>query len=424
MDDRNTGTSLDLVYDALSEDEQSTYRLIGLLPGPSFTAEMIAKIDAITQEEAQRRLTRLASAKLLAPTSAKRFTMHDRVRSHAQANARAVYATADLGDIARWIAEGYRDRAADAQRAVIPARWYLGDCFRRRIEKTFTKQDALDWLEAELPTLLAVQQMAYDEQLYPIVCDITESLWGLVVYRRTHSGWLRSCQIGYQAAVAWGDSMTQARMLEGFGAAYHGKQDWLTAETYFRRALVLEEQADHLEGAATALEGIGISQLGQGEHGQALGYFMRALGYHLALKHPRGARLQQRHIGQVHLAAGRHGAAIAAFEECRQYQHGPGEEYLEGRELLFEGQARIGVGDLDNAEQLLDRAFSIAQQNRTEHEEATISVALADLASARRDPGGELDRLRHAYDLFTRLRHPHAHQVRERIEAIRATGEE
>ena len=77
-----------------------------------------------------------------------------------------------------------------------------------------------------------------------------------------YSVWLQSCQIGYQAAVAWGDPKAQARMLEAFGAACQSKQDWPTAEDYFRRALLLEEQANHLQGAATAMEGIGVSLLG------------------------------------------------------------------------------------------------------------------------------------------------------------------
>ncbi|MGH3379437.1 MAG: tetratricopeptide repeat protein [Actinoallomurus sp.] len=422
--DMNPHATLDLLYEALSRDEQATYRLIGQLPGHDFTAETIAELASVSQDEALRRLGGLTNGKLLERSPTERFRIPDPIRPHAQANAHAIASAADVRAFMTWVAEWYRDTAADAQRAVIPNRWYLADCFHRPIKKTFTRLAALDWLEAEMSNLIAVQQMAYDAELYQIACEITETLWGLFVYRRTYSEWLQSCQIGYQAAVAWGDPKYQARALEGLGAAHQSKQDWLTAEEYFRRALVLEEQADHLQGAATALEGIGVSQLGAGQHDRALATFMRSLGYHLALKRPRGARLQQRHICQVHLAAGRYRDAIEALEEGRLDEHGVGEEYLEGRELLFEGRAHLGMGDLARAEEILNRALSLAQQNDAEQEQATVNVALADLARARGDNDGERHLLQQALVTYARLGLPQASQVDERIQTIRATGQE
>lgn len=417
MDD--TKATLDVLYDALSRDEQVIYRLIGELPGHDFTVETIAELAGIDEDEALRLVCGLAGAKLL-ERPGERLWIPDPIRPHAQAKAEAAASAEEIRARRLRSAEWYRDTAADAQRAVIAKRWYLGACFHRPIERIFTRLAALDWLEAEAANLIAVQKMAYEATRYEIACDITEALWGLFVYRRTYSMWLQSCEIGYKAAVAWGDLRAQARILEAFGTAYHSKQDWAAAGDYFRRALILEEQADHLQGAAAALEGIGVSLLGVGQHDKAASYFLRSLGYHLALKRPRGARLQQRHISQVHLDAGHYRDAIEAIEEGRRYPFDPGEEYLEGRELLFEGSAYLGMDDLDRAEEILNRGLSLTQQNHSEQEQANISVALADLARARGDHDHELHLLQQAQATYARLDLPQANQIQARIESDRA----
>jgi len=116
--------------------------------------------------------------------------------------------------------------------------------------------------------------------------------------------------------------------------------------------------------------------------------------------------------------------AIEALEEARTYQHGAGEEYLEGRELLFEGRAYLGAGDLARAEQILSHALLLAQQNATEQEQATVNVALADLARPRGDHDRERHLLQQAQAAYARLGLPQASQVDERIETIRTTGDE
>jgi hypothetical protein len=75
----------------------------------------------------------------------------------------------------------------------------------------------------------------------------------------------------------------------------------------------------------------------------------------------------------------------------KRAKHGAGKEYLEGRELLFEGRAYLGTGDL---------------------------------AEARRDHNRERHVLQQAQATYARLGLPQARQVDERIETLRATDEE
>ncbi|MBO0848690.1 MAG: winged helix-turn-helix domain-containing protein [Pseudonocardia sp.] len=75
-------------YRALASDEQRLFRLLGLIPGPDFTAAAAAALAGIPAPEATRHLRALAAAHMVEQHT-DRYRLHDLIRLYAAERARA-----------------------------------------------------------------------------------------------------------------------------------------------------------------------------------------------------------------------------------------------------------------------------------------------------------------------------------------------
>jgi transcriptional regulator with XRE-family HTH domain len=81
------GTAFDCSYAALSRAARRLFRLLGLLPGPEFTAQAAAALAGLPVPEAGRLLERLAAAHLIRPCGQGRFGFHELLRCYARQRA-------------------------------------------------------------------------------------------------------------------------------------------------------------------------------------------------------------------------------------------------------------------------------------------------------------------------------------------------
>ncbi|MEQ7006697.1 BTAD domain-containing putative transcriptional regulator [Actinopolymorpha sp. B17G11] len=86
-DEAAVRATFDLSYQRLAEAERRLFRLLGLLPGPDFTAPAAAALAGVSVPDARRGLARLISAHLITEHAAGRFTFHDLLRQYARATA-------------------------------------------------------------------------------------------------------------------------------------------------------------------------------------------------------------------------------------------------------------------------------------------------------------------------------------------------
>ena len=162
--DKETGmrAGLDAAYAALDPGTARAYRLLGLHPGPDFTAGLAAAALDAGRAEARAVLARLATACLAEPAGQGRYRFHDLIRAHAR----------DLAG---------QQEPAEGRRAVLAriAGWYLCNCaeaerllqrYRHGLRRDaapppregpeVTAETALDWMEAERHGLRAVVEAA------------------------------------------------------------------------------------------------------------------------------------------------------------------------------------------------------------------------------------------------------------------------
>ncbi len=149
---------------------------------------------------------------------------------------------------------------------------------RRDITQQFTDSDeALGWLEQELPNLASAVRFAADHGYPAMAWQIVDALWPLFLRRGHYRERLELDQVGLAAARASGDATAEAKMLNRFGLALIklGRLD--EAAGCFRQALAIWRGAGSDYRVASSLRRLGLIERARNRTERALALFMRAL---------------------------------------------------------------------------------------------------------------------------------------------------
>ncbi|HUY45478.1 MAG TPA: tetratricopeptide repeat protein [Streptosporangiaceae bacterium] len=421
-EDLSVRAAFDISYRALPPGTACAYRLLSLLPGPDFTADLAAAAAATDPPEMTRLLDMLTDASLLVETATGRFRFHDLVRLHAREQADADSAT-ERGAVTRRAIEWYLTSAVAADLVVIPGRWQLSGRYeqaRQSPDAFASPAEALTWLETELPGLLASVHAAPDAGLHEQAWQLCEALWGLFLYRRHFPEWIASHQTGLASAQACGDPRAQARMRDQLGFAFLCLRRYDEAQQQFTEAITLARQAGHRLGEAAPLEHLGITLLGLGRPGDALPCFTSARATHQDLGRPRGIALMTRHIGEAHTDAGRYGEAVEALQEARRLFAALPDPYNEARTKTNLAEAYLRAQRPAEAAPLLNEALTAMTRLGARDKQAGIHVLLADAAEQQGDPARAGEHLAEAITLYEDLGAPEGSQIRLRHAAHRS----
>lgn len=411
----------DLSYAALAPDVAALYRRLGLLPCPTFTPDVVAALTNQDAEACEPVLQELLDVSLIEEVADARFRLHDLIRLHAAEKAEEMDAAEDRTEWLRRIVTWYLNAAAIADREVLPGRERRGPAAAAagRAPPRFTSaRDALDWLESELPNLLAVLRAANRTGFHEDAWQICEALWGLFVSRRTYPEWVAADELGLASARACGDRPAQARMLAQLGRALLDLRRLNEAERCLTESLGHARDAGDRPGEASALIRLGLVRLAGDRPDEAVPYFIEARDLHVARGSARGVALVTRRLGEAYLADGRHDDAIAHFREAIERFAELDDRYNTSRSLhglarayVLAGDARRALAPLDQAEEMARAEGAVFEEARAHLLRADAREALGDLPAARGD-------LEDALPLLVRLDAPQADDVRARLRRL------
>ncbi|MEU8355504.1 BTAD domain-containing putative transcriptional regulator [Nonomuraea sp. NPDC048882] len=343
-------TSFQLSYADLSAAAQRAFRLCGLHPADDFGADSTGALLDLPALEADRLLEDLLEANMLMQYATDRYRLHDLLGLYA----RRLLADDAEGEIARSrLYTWYADAVTAAMEWVYPQLVRLQTHTAR--ESVFaTETDALTWLDAELPALVAVVKHTAGTADRALAWRITDQLRGYFLIRRHIDGWLPAAEAGMEAAVLAGDDVARTAMLISRGQAL-----WSVGRDE-------EALADSLAGERLAA----------------------ATGWTTA------AAYLSHHIGWHHLERGK----LADGEKWMGRALDLTEDDPLGhvRAVAFNGLGvlRLHQGQLVDAADLLNAALEI---NETTGRETSALANRGNLASALRQLGSE----RHAFELLT-----------------------
>ncbi|TCC24652.1 BTAD domain-containing putative transcriptional regulator [Kribbella speibonae] len=413
--------SFQLSYADLSADAQRAFRLCSLHPGDDFSADSTAILLRTSTAEADRVLESLLEANMLLQHSKDRYRFHDLLGLYS----RRLLAEDPERESARtrlhtWYAEAVTAAIDWAYPQLLrldvhgEADWYFG-----------SEDEALAWLDHELPALLAVVQSEGE-----LAWRIVDQLRGYFLLRRDADGWLPAAQAGLDAATAADDDRVTVAMLinraQAFGAvgrdadalsdclaasalavgagwneaaAYLAHQiGWLQlergmlvdAELWMHRATELTADDQHGHIRAIVVNGLGMIRLHQGELADAADLFAAALKINetgretSALANRGNLASALRQLGEVDRAAGLLDEVLTSY---RRRSHVRGElSTLDELARLYSQR-----GDGTTALRTALRAHQLALVVRDRKAQAQTASAVAEAHLALGDAAAAID---------------------------------
>lgn len=450
-DDPSTAVraAFDQSYQDIPADVQRTFRLLGLIPGPDFTVEAVAALADLSHAQADRHLSRLATAHLITQIGPDRYAFHDLLRAYATERAAAdpVSATSATHRLYDWyLSHVYA--AADLLypayiRLPMPAEDLGYQC------RWESSQEAVSWLDMEDQNLVAAVENAGRRGLSEYSWLLAGVLRGYFARRRHLETWLTAALAALHAAQTYGDSRAQSsaqltlaqtyqvmgryelarehlllatrlshaagwRQMEAacignMGGVLYEIGSMEEAETHCRRSLQLKREIGWKRGEPSALGNIAYIAFRAGRLTEAADLMKEAARASevAGLKEIQSACLAD--LGEIFIELGRYEEAMSHLEAALRRKAEVCDRV--GTALALVEMARVHLirGSADEAKSIVSRAYALAVELRSSQVEAmsTILDASVDAAQGRLD--GAVTKFMRAADLahgFSGSRYP------------------
>jgi tetratricopeptide (TPR) repeat protein len=372
-------------YAQLAEEDARLFRLLGLHPGPDFTASSAAALAGTEDEVAGSALDRLAGAHLVTEDAAGRFGMHDLLRLFARATSQDTDSPADREAAEARLVSYYVDLAGFFESCVDPE-------LRREAEQAGGRlppmKEALAMFQDERPILLATvglaEQRGWDEQVGRLSQGMGDSL--AVLHYSDDQLTVREAELA--AARHAGDLRAEGMALTSLGIAHAVLERWEEAVDYYQQSLaILRETGDRrFEGMALTNLGNAYRELGRLE--EAIDCYRQGMAICLETGDAHGGGQTLNNLGIAYQDLGRLEKAI----ECHQHSHAIcrelGDRYGEGRSLNNLGIAYRDLGRLEEGIDCYQQSLAIRRETGDRHGEGqtlnNLGNAYQELGQPRR----------------------------------------
>ena len=350
-------------YRALPLAAARVFRLLGLHPGPDFSAATAA---ALTGEETGRvsgLLDALAGAHLLEQTGPDRFQFHDLLRAYA-------------------LTQVHQEDSAEQQRDALAraASWYLhtADAAARtgqnRDPSVLTapanprirpldfpdQASASQWYLLERANLVALAHAAVTAGLDDIVWQMSVTLSFLHEAHLATDDWILLGQMGVEAAARLGDRAAQAVTLQTLAIAYIQARRLTEAFECHRQAAEAFTEIGDPVRALRSVNGLGVVHLRRHELRQAAARFAQTA----ELARHAGAAVWQAqatdNLAATSAEAGEYDRAVELAKQALElYEQAGSGPVLTADAVLTLARAHRETGRLQDASRYLDQAERI-----------------------------------------------------------------
>ncbi|MFF8771923.1 tetratricopeptide repeat protein [Kitasatospora sp. NPDC015120] len=236
----------------LTHPQEELFRLLSVNPGPDMATETVVAFAGTGKpRDVRSRLAALQKASLLrqAPGTG-RWSMHDLVRAYAGelAQQHPSEAGAALGRLLRF----FERTATDADIRLEHSRKEGRQLFRSRVQ-------ALQWLDAEHPNLVAAVHTAHAVGRHEVAVVLSSKLISYQGLRRFHADQFAVCCTARAAAEVTGTDPHIAGTWGNLGVALNAQQRFEEAEAAFRTALRIFQRLGDAYHEAAAWENLGTT---------------------------------------------------------------------------------------------------------------------------------------------------------------------
>ncbi|WP_345072517.1 AfsR/SARP family transcriptional regulator [Phytohabitans flavus] len=406
-------------YGALSPDAAHMFRLLGLHRGPDITAEAAASLAGLPLSRVRPLLTELTDAHLLAEHAANRYTFHDLLRAYAaeQASRLDDHETRRLA--VHRLLDHYLHSAHGASQLLDPLHVPIEPAQVQPsviVQRHGGHDEALSWFTAEHASLLATVDLAADAGFEQHPWQLASTLTTFLLRRGSWHDHTRAHSTALAAARRLGHRTGQAHALFNLGMGHARSGQFDDAHPLLKRALDLFGHIGDPVGAAVALETMSWIMERRNRLPEALREVNRALSLVQASGHRAYEARFLNDLGWFHSLLGDHHQAIAHCEKalalCQELDD------LNGQAATWDslGQAHRQLGEYQQAITCYEYSLGLYRELADAYNEA---ITLADFGDTHFDAGDpDAARLawQEALDILTRIDHPDAEDVRDRLD--------
>ncbi|MEU1305321.1 tetratricopeptide repeat protein [Streptomyces shenzhenensis] len=419
--DHDVRAALDLSYRTLPPPAARLYRRLGLHPGAEF-GSAVAEAAHTGEGDTADLLETLHDASLLFDAGEGRHRFHDLVRLHATAKAREDEPPQERARALRRIADHYLASATRAEEIIEPQHRTMARDYGPGPLVTADVGDdaeaALDWLERELPNLMAVIRRSRSAGFPTVGWQLADAMWPAFVRRKFYDDWHAAHEEGLAAAAELGDTAAQCRMLTSGGMGQLGTGNHERALEMFERAARLFQRCGDRLGQARTLNYRGLALQRLGRPDEAADLFRRAAVELPACGDRRAGALARLNLADVALSTGQPEAAVQHAHAAHAVLRDAGDPYNAARATTLLGRAHLGLDRLDQAGEELTAALATLRGMTAHYEMAHAVAGLAEVAERRGQTRAARDQYREALDLYSsvgRSGSPEAESARRRL---------
>jgi DNA-binding SARP family transcriptional activator/DNA-binding XRE family transcriptional regulator len=368
--------AFDLSYDSLQPQARRLFRLLGLVPGTDFTAEVAAALLGEGVAEARRLMGQLAVANLVGEHAAGRYQFHDLLREYAGDRARTEDGGAEVLAATERLLAAYLGATGAATRLLYPNVPRLppaGEAFA----VPATESAAIEWLDTELPNLVAAVRGCPPE-LRAYTWRLADALRGYFSARGHCAEGLAIGRIALAAAQQAGEETAEAAVNDVLGLIHYNLSDYGRATSCHSRALALYQRTENLLGEAGSLHNLGRVHSQLGKPTQASLYHEQSLTINRRLGDRHGEAGNLHYVGVAWLSRGRPDRAIAYQNQALAISREIGSRSLEMVACNGLGLAHWALGELDAAVRFHLDCLAVCGQLGHKVGETTTLVCLAE----------------------------------------------
>jgi tetratricopeptide (TPR) repeat protein len=414
-------SALDVSYGALPPTIRRMYRLMGLFPGTYFESGVAAAAAEVPRADARRMLEVLTDANLLDEAADCQYRFHDLTRLHAREMADRHDPAAARDEAIRRMLDWFLAATSSACRLILPYRMDVVTDLRYSPVEPLrfpSPNGALEWLDRELPNVMAVARLAAGQRLWSVPWQLADAMWPLFLYRGRYTERLELDRLGLDAARENGDAMGEAKMLYRIGGSVMSTGQLDQAEAYFVQALAAWRKLGRRDRVAGSLRRLGFVARKRGRPNDAIAWFAQALHGYRELADGRHIALTLIDLADAFIETDRTADAIVSLEEAGALLADAPDPNNQARVLTGLGRAHERGGRLRIAAGYLDQALRAMQDLGSAQGEAEILRSLGDLAVHAGDTSEARGRYTQAQRLLVSLGSPEEAQIRERLERL------
>jgi tetratricopeptide (TPR) repeat protein len=395
------------------------FRLLGgVHPGPDISAPAAASLAGVTLAQARQALDELTEARLLAEHPAGRYSFHDLLRAYAAEQAQADDTDAGRTAALRRTLDHYVHTAHRAAMLLSPTKAPITlspPLPGTEPERMASDTEALAWLDADYPVLLAVIAMAATSGLDRCAWQLPYALSEFLPRRGHWQAYVTTQDTAVAAAHRLGDLEAEARARRELGYAHGMLGSYQEADVHLQRALDLYLEVG--DRSSEAVTNIMLAHLlgWQDRNREARDQARRALEISRAEGHPGAMANALNTMGWYGALLGDHQAALAHCEEALEILTSLGDRHGQAATLDSLGYIHRHVGRHQRALGYYQRALMLFRDLGDRYKQSEALTGLGDTHDAAGNPEGARQYWRQALDILTSLGHPDADLVRDKL---------